>query len=75
MNDEIKSSLHKQFGNKCEVCSYDYVSVFGDDAKREKMVMPLEYIVAPNLKRLIYVVCSNCRQASDEVLAKKLNGK
>jgi hypothetical protein len=51
------------------------VSVFGDDAKREKMVMPLEYIVAPNLKRLIYVACSNCRQASDEVLAKKLNGK
>jgi hypothetical protein len=75
MGDEIKSSLHEQVGNKCEVCGYDYESVFGDDAKREKMVMPLEYIVSPNLKRLVYAVCQNCRQASDEVLAKKLNGK
>jgi hypothetical protein len=75
MDDEIKSSFHEQVCNKCEVCGYDYESVFGDDAKREKMVMPLEYIVAPNLKRLVYAVCQNCRQASDKVLAKKLNGK
>jgi hypothetical protein len=38
-------------------------------------MMPLEYIVAPNLKRLVYAIWQNCRQASDDVLAKKVKQK
>jgi hypothetical protein len=75
MNDDIKSSLRKKIGTKCEVCGYDYDAVFGADARKEQLTVPLSCIIAPTLKRLIYAVCPNCNQASDEVLAKKLNDK